>query len=623
MPAESFLRALGRAAGVTVLHDALPRTALSLDIRDLPLREALEVLLVMLPDFTLEEGGAYYYLRRKAAAVAGTGPPRTAAAERISREGERYSAHIEEGRFLEVLTELFQKGEREYSIMTRTDGPLENLHFADRDFDSLLRLILEQGNGDYVLSNGVYYIVELQRRDVLKKFREIRVLHLSHIAAQDFPSLLPGDLAAGNLIKVDKNTNTLILTGTGEEINPVAEFAALIDQPREGFPYRRFDLRFYSAPELLAGLPQRFAALSPAAVPGGRSIVAQGPEESLDALGEYLARTDLRDQGYAVSLRYIRMEDLLANLPPSVSAEDIYDSGYPNLIFFSGSEEKRELFLRELELIDRPRPQIRYELLVVEYMKSRERGVNRGISGSAERGGAAGTEGAESLTGGAASFMGNFSNILNLNFDVVSQFGYQFALNLSAQIGENTAQVYADTTMNGLSGQEIRFQNTDTYRYQEFEVDPDTGSLIRSGVTREISSGLIVSLNGWVSGDDMITIAVNATVSKQNRNPNGDGTGIPSTSERIITTQIRTPSGTPIVLSGLIKEDSSRTLRKIPLLGDIPILGHLFGSNDDVRERTEIVIYIVPYLLGDESGTAGTARRLEQCYRRFFAGGFR
>jgi type II secretory pathway component GspD/PulD (secretin) len=116
----------------------------------------------------------------------------------------------------------------------------------------------------------------------------------------------------------------------------------------------------------------------------------------------------------------------------------------------------------------------------------------------------------------------------------------------------------------------------------------------------------------------MITIAVNATVSKQNRSATGEGSGIPSTSERIVTTQIRTPSGKPIVLSGLIKEDSSSTARKIPILGDIPFLKHLFGDDSSSRERTEIVIYIVPYLFVDKEERGDIPRRIEQYYCRFF-----
>jgi len=148
-------------------------------------------------------------------------------------------------------------------------------------------------------------------------------------------------------------------------------------------------------------------------------------------------------------------------------------------------------------------------------------------------------------------------------------------------------------------------------------VDADTGSVSRTGVTREISSGLIVSLNGWASGDDMITISVNATVSKQNNNQSTDSTTIPSTSERIVNTHIRTPSGKPIVLSGLMKDDANKNIKKIPILGDIPILNLLFRDKVDTKEKTEIVIYIVPYLIRDGGEETDIPLRLERYYHSF------
>jgi type II secretory pathway component GspD/PulD (secretin) len=118
----------------------------------------------------------------------------------------------------------------------------------------------------------------------------------------------------------------------------------------------------------------------------------------------------------------------------------------------------------------------------------------------------------------------------------------------------------------------------------------------------------------------MITISVNATVSKQNNNASGDATAIPSTSERIVNTQIRTPSGKPIVLSGLMKEDANRNRKKFPLLGDIPLLGALFRDQADTREKTEIVIYIVPYLVRDQNETEDIPRRLERYYNALIRG---
>ncbi|MDR2404408.1 MAG: type II and III secretion system protein [Spirochaetaceae bacterium] len=602
---EKLLRAMAKTIKTSILYDPLPQIAISVAVNNLEVQKALEICMLRLSGYSLERGEDYYYIRRLPADIQERNRP---GRKSVVRSGDAYSVNVDQIRFQELLAEFFEKAEREYSLLTKTDAVLDNCYFADKDFETMLRLILEQGNADYILRNDMYYIVELQRRDTLKKLKETRIIGLRTLSAQEFPSLLPAEMAAGNIIKIDRNNNALILTGTPEEINPVVNFIEQIDHPADGLAYRRFEIRHLNARDIIGTLPQKLVPVPPVLVPGVNAFVALGSPEGHAALEEYLAVIDRQEETYPVTLKYIKSDELFKTLPPSVTREDLVDSGFPNLFFFTGGREKREEFLRELALIDRPKPQIRYELLVIEYMKNNEIKIGRNISAgkTEERPG--------------TSFLGNMSNIFNLNFDVVAKFGYQFAANLSIQLGENTAQVYADTTLNGLSGQEIKFQNTDTYRYQEFEVDADTGSITRTGVTREISSGLIVALNGWVSGDDMITMSVNATVSKQNNNGSGDAAAIPSTSERIVNTHIRTPSGKPIILSGLMKEDVNRNRKKFPILGDIPILGFLFRDQGDTKEKTEIVIYIVPYICRDENGEQDVSRRIEGYYHAFIRG---
>jgi type II secretory pathway component GspD/PulD (secretin) len=543
---ESLIQTLAKMWNTTILHDPLPKTSLSVNIESLPPEKVLDIFMSRLREFSLEKKDSYYHISR---AGPGAAAPTASSAAGISREGELYAVALENARLLELLPELFKKAEKEYAILAKTDATLENIYYRDKDFDSLLRIILEQGNADYVIQNNIYYIVELQRRDIIKKFRETRIVPLSYFPAQDLSAMLPQDLAAGNNLRVDKKTNAAIVTGTAEEINPIVSFIEQIDRPGENWP---------------------------------------------------------------VSLKYLKTEELLKALPPGVAKEEISDSGFPNLIFYTGPRDKRELFLKDLALVDRPRPQLRYELLVVEYMKNKDARISRGLQINPA---------AEDAEAGAMSFLGNLSNVMNLSFDAVAQFGYQFAASLSVQLGDNTAEVYANTTLNGLSGQEIKFQNTDTYRYQEFEVDADTGNISRTGVTREITSGLIVTLNGWVSGDDMITISVNATVSKQNNNSATDSTALPTTSERVVHTQVRSPSGKPVVLSGLVKEDTNKIVRKIPLLGDIPLLGRLFRDQTDTKEKTEIVIYIIPYLSRDsEAENQDASLKFERYYHSLVEG---
>ncbi len=602
--AESLVKALSRAIGKTILYDPLPRLTLTVDIDGLSPGQALEIICRRLTGYAIETKDSYSYVRQVPAdQTAGKGGS-TPAPGGIVRTGDEWALSVDKARFLDLVSELFSKAGREYSLLTRADSVVEDLYFAGKDFDSLLRLLLEQGNADFIVKDGIYYIVELQRRDVVKRLKDTRLIPLKYLAAQDLPNLLPSDLASGNSMKLDKQTNSVILTGSDEEITPIISFIELVDRPLQGMTYRKFDVKYLQVKDAIAVLPQKLTPLPAVAVPGSNSFLLLGTAENLASVADFLSSVDTAREGIPVRLKYLKTDEFLKALPPSVAKDDIVDSGYPNLVFFTGSEEKGRVFLAELESIDRPKPQIRYQLLVIQYLKNRELSTSANLN----------------LSNGQiaeGSVIGNLSNILGLSFDVVSQFGYEFAAKLSLQLGENIAQVYADTTLNGLSGQDIKFQNTETYRYQEQEIDPDTGKATSTGVTKEITSGLIISLNGWVSGNDMITMNVNATVSKRNSNTGSTTTTLPSTSERVVNTQVRSPSGKPVVLSGLIKEDTNTNVQKIPILGDIPLLGRLFKNQTDSVEKTEIVIYIVPYLAREETEDRDRSLRLERYYRSF------
>ena len=320
-----LVRALSRAMGRTILYDALPRASLTVNARSLSPEAVLGLLVRRFPEYRVEKDAAYFYLRRLPAetvsAAGRTGRPA------VQREGDLFSLSLEKGRFLETLTGLFAAGGREYSLLTKSDAALDNLYFSARDFDSLLRLLLEQGSADFAVKDGMYYIFEIQRKDVLKKLRDSEVLTLRYLTAQDLVNLLPSDLAAGNLLKMDKSTNSLILTGSPQEIDPLREFIRALDRPTNGLVYHRFDLKYLKVRDLVSLLPPKLLPIAPIVLPEGNSFVALLPDEGAEDLGSFIALVDRKTEGFPVRLRYLRNDEFLKNLPPSVSKEELVDSG--------------------------------------------------------------------------------------------------------------------------------------------------------------------------------------------------------------------------------------------------------------------------------------------------------
>ncbi|MDR1390307.1 MAG: hypothetical protein LBJ31_10085 [Treponema sp.] len=574
---EALLKAVARNLGVTILYDQLPRQTVTLFIKEQKLQEVLELAVKKYPEYAVQNENSAFYIRRQ---TEGT----SSAASRlgsssIRKSGETYTMQIARGNFSAVVALLFRTAGREYSLLQRNETAIENLYFEGKTFDELLHLVCEQGNSDYTVKDNVYYVFEVQRRDVLKKLRDVRVIELRYLQAAELTALMPADYAASSFVKVQGKTNSLYLSGSPEELDPIEEFIMTAEDRAAGFRQETYALKFIKAEDAVKMLPKHISEA--VQILAGNNLLAAVNDRLDGELKEFLALVDRGEEGTAVRLRYITSEELLKNLPPSVAKEDLSVTGDPTLVFYQGSAEKKERFDAELALLDRPKPQIRYQILVVQYQKSNNVTWDPSVSVNS--------------VNAAEHIAGNFSNIVNVNFDIVSALGQNFAAQLNWQLGEDKARVLADTTLNGLSGQEIKFENTNTFRYLDVALDPETGKPLYTGTTREINSGLSLSINGWVSGDGMITMKVDAKVSKQDES-SSTSTNPPPTSERTVNTQVRTRSGTPIIIGGLLQIEKTESKNRLPVLGYIPLLGLLFQKIVISDVTTEMVIYIVPHV---------------------------
>jgi general secretion pathway protein D len=72
----------------------------------------------------------------------------------------------------------------------------------------------------------------------------------------------------------------------------------------------------------------------------------------------------------------------------------------------------------------------------------------------------------------------------------------------------------------------------------------------------------------------------------------------PVTSTRSAVTQVVVRSGETIMIGGLIKTVDLQIVRKVPILGDIPLLGYLFRHKTIQRQKVDLMIFVTPRLLG-------------------------
>jgi len=532
---------LTRTTSTTILYDILPATPLTLYLETPTSNQAVELIMKPFTDFTVLSSDSYIQISKVASAPFAAVPGFVS----IREVDGVYEVDIDRARMGDVLDRLFSEAKREYLSFIRPEQLIERVKFSDRELHETIGIILEQGSGEYKEIDGLFYIFPRQQSDIIT------------------------------------------------------------DLKNEGKSWRRFETLYLLTTEAMPFIQRRFNDLQIITLPGNNTFLALVNDETFENIQEYIATIDLPLRSEPLRLKYIKTEDLLRSLPPSIRREDIVDAGDGNTFFFLGNSERRTHFLHDLAVIDRPRPRIRYDLFIIQVQDSTN--LNWSMQVEARR----------LRPGDRTMVTGQLGNLLNLNFDVITVFGYQFAAKLNAAISENQASVFADTTLFGLSGQEIKFQNTNTYRYRDSNIDPETGRPIYSGVTREIVSGLVLEINGWVSGDGMITTTVTASVSKRGADVSSVMGNPPPTSEKVLTTQVRARSGETVVLSGLRQNDSTIVEQRTPIISKIPILGWFFRSKNNTTENTQMIIYLVPHvdLANDEYTIDGL--KTASIYNRF------
>lgn len=106
--------------------------------------------------------------------------------------------------------------------------------------------------------------------------------------------------------------------------------------------------------------------------------------------------------------------------------------------------------------------------------------------------------------------------------------------------------------------------------------------------------GIILEVAPKVDSRGRIDVVVTTEVSMVDEANSVEG--IPGILTRKITTSLSLLEGQTVVLSGLVKTDDARNVKKVPLLGDIPILGELFKSESFQKRETELIVFLTPQL---------------------------
>lgn len=139
------------------------------------------------------------------------------------------------------------------------------------------------------------------------------------------------------------------------------------------------------------------------------------------------------------------------------------------------------------------------------------------------------------------------------------------------------------------------------------EYDPATPTAIRTFDFKDV--GIILKVRPHVSATDMVRMEIDATFSKLIEGSTGLGSETPTTAKREAKTTISIASGATVVIGGLMRDDKEKVVKKVPLLGDLPLLGVLFRSTEQRVQKTNLLLFITPHVLKDRDSLAEMSER--------------
>lgn len=220
-----------------------------------------------------------------------------------------------------------------------------------------------------------------------------------------------------------------------------------------------------------------------------------------------------------------------------------------------------------------------------------------------------GTSGGGTVPGGAPGFSsaspGSFTpdagdiNATGLFANYLSGGSYFLQAILEISKREDLAKILAEPTLTTLSGQEAEFLSGG-----EFPIPvPQGGS--SNTVTIEFKEfGVGVKFVPVVLDNGTINLKLNVSVSDVSTNNNvlvetastSSTFLIPSLTKRSASSTVELADGQTIGIAGLISDNVREFVDKFPVLGDLPVLGALFRSQEFLHDKAELVIFVTPHL---------------------------
>ncbi|MBD3420966.1 MAG: hypothetical protein GF398_12675 [Chitinivibrionales bacterium] len=301
----------------------------------------------------------------------------------------------------------------------------------------------------------------------------------------------------------------------------------------------------------------------------GNAVLIAEPERIKEEVGQ---------TGYVINLKYVpatEVAKMLSDLTKNIKV----DEGGNRLICFTSPRVINEIE-RIIKAIDHPHILVMLETRIIEVStgKLAEYGIDW-----------------NSLSSISGSIVYPESPMISgFQTDKWRKFPLSFSTSLDLLLNNNDGRILMDSKLTTTNNRPASLHIGDIVPYEIQVYNPSAGGGVNRDIIKE-ETGVKVSMTPHVNENNQVTLSIEPEVSSIPRF-NGN---LPIVSVRKAQTTIRVENGQTIFLAGLLSEQKRENIDKLPLLGQIPILGRLFQHRSITTEKTNLIIEITPRIIFD------------------------
>ena len=293
-----------------------------------------------------------------------------------------------------------------------------------------------------------------------------------------------------------------------------------------------------------------------------------------------------------------------------------------NSIIVTDTPEGIEKTAKLIADLDKPAPQVMIEAKIVQVSlgKSVDLGITWGVAYTDQSGnqmisigaskaqttpdpspGSGGSAGLQTQTalnpsGGSGLELGGagFSPAqgLGLTFGFVKDV-VRLNAALSALQQKNKSKLLSNPKIATLNNQAATIQSQVSEPYLTTQTQLTNAGTLSTQVVSQSVSGISLSVTPTINADGRITIKINPNITSSQPT----AIGVPKTTSQTANTTVIVKDGETFVIGGLINEQEGDNKSYIPVLGSIPLLGHLFKKTTVSKSRAELLVFVTPKII--------------------------